>query len=224
MKKLPIYETFYSWQGEGCHAGKSAFFIRLFGCPVKCPWCDSAGTWHPDFIPEKVDKLSVHELVQQAKAHNPEIVVITGGEPSIHDLSELTCALHEAGLTIHLETAGTHPIRGSFDWITLSPKVWKLPLDENLALANEFKIIVDEPGAIDHWESTLGKQLGNRPVWLNPEWLVSSEPEILAAINSKVKERRFSYRAGFQLHKLYAVDEEDPRSKPVSELRIQASK
>ncbi|MDG2170458.1 MAG: 7-carboxy-7-deazaguanine synthase QueE, partial [Opitutales bacterium] len=87
MKPLPVYETFYSWQGEGCHMGKSAFFIRLFGCPIKCPWCDSAGTWHPDFVPETIERISVEALVAQAKEHNPAIVVITGGEPCIHDLT-----------------------------------------------------------------------------------------------------------------------------------------
>ncbi len=220
MKSLPIYETFYSWQGEGCHMGKSAFFIRLFGCPIKCPWCDSAGTWHPDFVPETIEKISVEALVAQAKEHQPAIVVITGGEPCIHDLTELTHALQTAGLKVNLETAGAYPIRGSFDWITLSPKEWEHPLDENLALAHEFKVIVDKAETIEFWEATLGDQLSKRPVWLNPEWSQRADPLILRTINSTVKNGQYDYRAGYQLHKLFAVDEEDSRSKPTTELRL----
>src|SRR5690606_10755697 len=52
--RYPVHEQFHTWQGEGVHMGRSAYFIRTFGCPVKCPWCDSAGTWHPDHIPAKV--------------------------------------------------------------------------------------------------------------------------------------------------------------------------
>lgn len=220
MKSLPIYETFYSWQGEGCHMGKSAFFIRLFGCPIKCPWCDSAGTWHPDFVPETIERISVEALVAQAKEHNPAIVVITGGEPCIHDLTELTHALQEADLKVNLETAGAYPIRGSFDWITLSPKEWKHPLNENLALAHEFKVIVDKAETIEFWEASLGDQLSRRPVWLNPEWSQREDPQILRTINSAVKNGQQDYRAGYQLHKLFAVDEEDSRSKPTTELRV----
>jgi 7-carboxy-7-deazaguanine synthase len=223
MKPLPVYETFYSWQGEGCHMGKSAFFIRLFGCPIKCPWCDSAGTWHPDFVPETIERISVEALVAQAKEHNPAIVVITGGEPCIHDLTELTHALQEADLTVNLETAGAYPIRGSFDWITLSPKEWKHPLNENLALAHEFKVIVDKPETIEFWETTLGDQLSKRPVWLNPEWSQRADPLILRTINSAVKKGQHDYRAGYQLHKLFAVDEEDSRSKPTTQLRLSPS-
>ena len=220
MKRLPIYETFYSWQGEGCHMGKSAFFIRLFGCPIKCPWCDSAGTWHPDFVPDSVDKLSIEDLVAQAKEHNPSMVVITGGEPCIHDLSDLTDSLHESGLRVHLETAGAHTIRGAFDWITLSPKEWKHPAPENLELASEFKVIVDKPETINFWEKKIGSQYSDRPVWLNPEWSKRNDPEILGRINAAVKKGKYAYRAGYQMHKLYQVDEEDSRSKPVIDLSL----
>ena len=58
-KHIPIHEVFYAFQGEGVHMGKSAFFIRTFGCPLHCPWCDSAGTWHKDFIPKQIDKIDV---------------------------------------------------------------------------------------------------------------------------------------------------------------------
>ena len=114
---LPIHEQFYSFQGEGVHIGRAAYFIRTFGCPVHCPWCDSAGTWHPDYIPEKVHRFDVATLVQAVNETNAEFVVVTGGEPTVHNLSPLVDALHEVGLKAHLETSGAFPIKGDFDWI-----------------------------------------------------------------------------------------------------------
>ena len=218
MKALPVYETFYTWQGEGCHMGKPAFFIRLFGCPVHCPWCDSAGTWHPDHIPSHIEKRSVETLVTEAKQHAPGIVVITGGEPCIHNFTHLTDHLRAADIRVHLETSGAFPIQGTFDWITLSPKVWKKPLAECLKIAHEFKVIVDSESAINIWENEISQYWAGKPVWLHPEWSLSKNAKILALINSRVKESVYGYRAGYQLHKLYQVDEEDSRSQPTINL------
>jgi organic radical activating enzyme len=137
-------------------------------------------------------------------------VVVTGGEPAIHDLEPLVNALHRAELKVHLETSGAFPIRGNFDWITLSPKRWKLPLAESLAKAGEFKIIVDSPGAIEEYARSL-EPVG-RPVWLHPEWSRHADPEILNAITDWVKQHGAPYRAGWQLHKPYQADLLDPKS------------
>lgn len=117
MVCFPVVETFHSLQGEGAWAGVNAFFIRLGGCDVGCPWCDTKESWNRDRHPQ----LSVAQLTQAAKAANPTIVVVTGGEPTMHDLEPLTRALHSAGLRVHLETSGAHPLSGDFDWITLLP-------------------------------------------------------------------------------------------------------
>ncbi|MFO8027631.1 MAG: 7-carboxy-7-deazaguanine synthase QueE [Opitutales bacterium] len=209
---LPVHEQFYSFQGEGAHAGKAAYFIRTYGCPVHCPWCDSAGTWHPDYVPEKVNRIKVDELVAAAAATRAEFVVVTGGEPAIHDLRPLVEALHAAGLRAHLETSGAFPIKGEFDWITLSPKRWKRPLHENPAKADEFKIIVDSPGAIEEYTVILAAALNERPVWLHPEWSLRDNPEILNGITDWVKAHGAPYRAGWQLHKPYQADILDPKS------------
>jgi 7-carboxy-7-deazaguanine synthase len=219
MRDLPVYETFYTWQGEGCHMGKPAFFIRLFGCPVHCPWCDSAGTWHPDHIPETIDKRSISALVSDASQHNSAMVVITGGEPCIHDLKDLTQELQKTGKRVHLETSGAFPIKGSFDWITLSPKIWKKPIPSCLEQADEYKIIVDSLEAIDVWETEISVYWKDKSVWLHPEWSKRNDPSILNLINGRVKESKQPYRAGFQIHKLYQVDEEDERSKPTIQLQ-----
>ena len=216
-KPLPIHERFYTFQGEGCHAGRAAHFIRTFGCPVHCPWCDSAGTWHPDYIPDKVERIDVTTLAAEAAAHHAEFTVITGGEPAIHDLRELTDALHAAGQKVHLETSGAFPLKGEFDWITLSPKRWKLPLTENIPLADEFKFIVDTRNAIEEYAGRL-PQDEQRPIWLHPEWSQHANPEILNAITEWVKTHGSPFRAGWQLHKNYAADLLDQRSAPSAPL------
>lgn len=213
---LPIHEQFYSFQGEGTHAGKAAYFIRTYGCPVHCPWCDSAGTWHPDYLPKQINRIAPEELVAAAKAEHAEFVVVTGGEPAIHDLNPLVDALHAAGLKAHIETSGAFPVKGKFDWITLSPKRWKLPLEANLAKADEFKIIVDSLDAIAEYAEVLDPK--NRPVWLHPEWSMRENAPILNAITDWVKAHGAPYRAGWQLHKPYNADLLDPKSEKAAPL------
>ncbi len=217
---LPIHEQFYTFQGEGAHAGRAAYFIRTFGCPVHCPWCDSAGTWHPDYIPKKIQRLSASELAEQVAQTAAEFVVITGGEPAIHDLGRLTEALHTIARPVHLETSGAFQIQGAIDWITLSPKRWKHPLAENVQRANEFKIIVDKPEAIEEYSQMLTK-LGahsDTPIWLHPEWSQHANQAVLDAITEWVKNKGAPYRAGWQMHKNYAADLTDPRSAPAAPL------
>ena len=216
--KLPIHEQFYSFQGEGLHSGRAAYFIRTFGCPVHCPWCDSAGTWHPDYIPQRIDRITPDELATEANKTSAEFTVITGGEPTIHNLSELTDALHTVGQKVHLETSGAFPIQGTFDWITLSPKRWKLPLADTLVQADEFKLIIDRPEAITEYTSVINVvdySSGAKPiVWLQPEWSQRNNFKVLNAITNWIKEHGAPYRAAWQLHKNYNADLLDSRSAP----------
>ncbi|MBD5779369.1 7-carboxy-7-deazaguanine synthase QueE [Pelagicoccus sp. NFK12] len=224
-KTLPVHERFHSWQGEGVHLGRSAFFIRLFGCPVHCPWCDSAGTWHPDYVPKNVERFTADQLADEASKSGAKFAVITGGEPTIHDLSDLTTALKERGIGRHIETCGGFPIRGDFDWITLSPKWQKLPLMDNLPLASEFKLIVEDAESIGKWISTIGSSFSEgRPVWLHPEWSQHGNAEVLETITRCVKERGDPYRAGYQVHKLYRADLLDPNSRESAPLGGDESK
>ena len=220
--KLPVHEQFYSFQGEGVYTGRAAYFIRTFGCPVHCPWCDSAGTWHPDYIPKKVDRFTPEELAVEAAKTNAEFTVITGGEPAIHDLTELTDALHAVGQKVHLETSGAFPVKGDIDWITLSPKRWKLPLADNIGRANEFKLIIDQPGAIEEYVAVLtessAKIKADSVTWLHPEWSQQNNSEILNCITEWIKTHGAPYRAGWQLHKNYAADLIDQRSAPAAPL------
>ena len=146
---------------------------------------------------------------------------MTGGEPTIHNLTVLTEALHAVGQRVHLETSGAFSIQGTFDWITLSPKRWKLPLPENLCHANEFKLIIDQPGAIEEYIAVLnegGVDGIDRTVWLHPEWSQHTNTELLNRITEWVKANGAPYRAGWQLHKNYAADLLDERSTPEAPL------
>ena len=217
-RALPVYERFHAWQGEGAHMGKSAFFIRLHGCPVHCPWCDSAGTWHPDHVPDSIDRIEPEDLAEEAIQSGSEIVVITGGEPAIHPLYELVHELRIRSIPIHIETCGAFPVQGEMDWITLSPKWNKLPIEETFLLADEFKIIVETPEDLTKWTEALPMKDRRVPVWLHPEWSKAEDEEVLGAINQWIKDHGFPYRAGYQLHKLYKVDEADERSRPIASL------
>ena len=216
--RYPVHETFHSWQGEGVHLGRSTFFIRLFGCPVKCPWCDSAGTWHPDYVPETVDKREADELAEMAATAKPEFVVITGGEPAIHDLGPLTRALKEKGIASHLETSGGFEIRGDLDWITLSPKWQRLPLEKNLSRADELKLIIEDGDSIEKWIQELGDAIGSKPVWLHPEWSKRENADVLESITEWVKRNGAPFRAGLQAHKFFKADFLDPNSAKPSPL------
>ena len=114
----PIMEVFPTLQGEGKFTGYPAYFIRLAGCDVGCSWCDVKESWPADEYP----LLSACEIAIGATESGHKLAVITGGEPCMYDLTALTTELKKRGFQVHLETSGTHQIRGEFDWITLSPK------------------------------------------------------------------------------------------------------
>ena len=223
---LPVHEVFKSIQGEGFYSGRAAFFIRLFGCPVHCPWCDSAGTWHRDYVPETVERCSLFDLTMQAVRSEVTMVILTGGEPTIHKgIEEMPKLFHSFGLKLHIETCGGFEINlEEFNWITLSPKYDKPPLPKIINQAHEFKIIVEKLDDIGYWTSMIlahaglrkGKQPVNaisRPIWLHPEWSKRNDKEVLKTIMYAVKTRPDIYRAGWQIHKLYSADILDERSK-----------
>lgn len=214
--RYPVYERFYTWQGEGVHLGRAAYFIRLYGCPQACPWCDSAGTWHKDFRPEGVTLMSAEELAQAVRAESPDgaFVVVTGGEPILFDLAPLVGALHALGRRVHIETSGIAPLRGDLDWVTLSPKPFgQWPLPEVVARADEVKIIVHEPGDIRAGLETLAGLREDAVIWLHPEWSRARERDagVLNAITEAVKDDP-RLRAGYQMHKLYRADDLDVHS------------
>ncbi|GHF52749.1 organic radical activating enzyme [Deinococcus metalli] len=214
--KYPVYERFYTWQGEGVHLGRAAYFIRLYGCPQACPWCDSAGTWHRDYRPNGVTLMTAADLVSVVQQESPEgaFVVVTGGEPILFDLAPLVDALHAIGRRVHIETSGIAPLRGDLDWVTLSPKPFgQWPEASVVARADEVKIIVHDLGDIRAGLDTLTGLRDDAVVWLHPEWsrARNRDADVLNAITEAVKATP-RLRAGYQMHKLYRADDLDAHS------------
>jgi len=170
-QKLPVVEQFYTIQGEGRFTGHAAYFIRLAGCDVGCVWCDVKDSWNTEGFPT----FSPEELADKASEHSADIVVITGGEPAMYDLTQLCEALHKQGKRVHIETSGAHPIRGEFDWVTFSPKKFKAPVDESASKAHELKIVVFNKSDLK-WAETFQKQVPKDCLlYLQPEWSKNEE-------------------------------------------------
>ena len=138
MNELPVMEHFYTLQGEGYFSGQAAYFVRLGGCDVGCVWCDVKESWDADAHP----KMSIENIAALTAKDDGKIAVITGGEPAMYDLTQLCNAIKIKGIRTHIETSGSHPLKGDFDWITLSPKKFKAPLAESLEKADELKVVV----------------------------------------------------------------------------------
>lgn len=163
---LPVVETFHSVQGEGVWTGTNAFFIRLAGCDVGCPWCDTKHSWNSYRHPQR----NITDLISEAKAAHPAIVVVTGGEPLLHDLSSLSFGLKAANLRVHLETSGAHPFSGIFDWVTFSPKQTKPPHDSIYSQVSELKVVVANQSDLEWAEYHAAKIPPDALKFLQPEW------------------------------------------------------
>jgi 7-carboxy-7-deazaguanine synthase len=193
----PIVETFHSVQGEGAWTGVSAFFIRLGGCDVHCPWCDTKQSWNPKRHPQ----ISLQEIAKEAKAANPAIVVITGGEPLMHDLKPLTDRLHQLELRVHLETSGAHPFSGNFDWVTFSPKRFKSPHPSIYEHANELKVVVVNEEDLQWAQQQAALVPEYTLKYLQPEWNTPQSKDLILAYILKHPQWRIS----LQTHKLLEV-------------------
>ena len=164
--RIPVMETFLSLQGEGYHQGRLSYFIRLAGCDVGCPWCDVKESWEISNDQYQV----LDSVVGKAVNSGADMVIITGGEPLMHDLTELTKMLKKAGLSVHLETSGAYSLTGEFDWISLSPKKFKRPLDEIYSRANELKVVIASKKDLEWAEEESGKVKPSCHHYLQAEW------------------------------------------------------
>lgn len=197
-ERLPLVEDFYTIQGEGFHTGKPAYFIRLGGCDVGCAWCDAKYTWNPRLYPPT----DIDVVVERAVACAAQSIVITGGEPLMYPLGALTARLHGRGLKIFLETSGSHPFSGEFDWVCLSPKRKQPPLEEAFARADELKVIVGSEEDFGWAESNAAKVGEKCMLYLQPEWSVSERmmPAIVEYVKSNPR-----WNISIQSHKYMRV-------------------
>ena len=195
-------EHFYTLQGEGFHQGRAAYFVRLGGCDVGCVWCDVKDSWDANAHP----KMTVDEIVSTIKNNTPAdkkgLVVITGGEPLMHDLTQLTAALQAEGFETNIETSGAHPLSGSWNWICLSPKKFKAPLASVIPFANELKVVIFNKSDFDWAEKYAAQVSPECKLYLQPEWdkAASITPVIIEYIKQHPQ-----WELSLQIHKYINV-------------------
>ena len=201
---LPVVECFHSLQGEGKHAGRSAYFIRLASCKVGCPWCDTKHSWNPELHPQQ-SLIDLSTQTAKAQKEGAAFVVITGGEPLHHNLDNLCKEIRKSTLNqenksipIHLETSGIDMLSGNPDWITLSPKPHSPPRLDNLLSCQELKVVIQNAEDLHFaknmadlitnngkirpqlflqagWENEEGQALAVNFVKNNPDWRLSMQ-------------------------------------------------
>ena len=198
IQTLPVMEAFYTIQGEGFHQGRAAYFIRLGGCDVGCFWCDVKESWDASLHPQ----LSLEEIIDGATQYPGRLAVVTGGEPLLHNLDELTSQLHNAGFETNIETSGSSPLSGDWDWICLSPKKFKAPVPGNLPLANELKVVIYNKHDFE-WAETYAAQVSpSCKLYLQPEW--EKAPEVTPLIINYIKANP-QWELSLQVHKYINV-------------------
>jgi 7-carboxy-7-deazaguanine synthase len=192
--KLPLVEEFFTIQGEGFHAGKAAWFIRLGGCDIGCNWCDSRFSWNADMFPlVETEIIAGHALRSGAKS-----VVVTGGEPLMWNLDLLCSKLREENISTFIETSGAYTLSGKWDWICLSPKRNMPPSDNIFKQADELKVIIESQDDFEYAER-YKKMVGPEcKLFLQPEW--SRFKVVIPQIVSYVRKNP-GWRISLQIHK-----------------------
>ena len=198
LTKLPVMEKFYTIQGEGYYSGQPFYFIRLGGCDVGCHWCDVKESWDQN----QHQFIEIDDLIKDVKDHTSN-VVITGGEPLMWDLSELTKRFKENNIKLHLETSGAYEMSGNWDWVCLSPKKKMLPKQEIYSKANELKVIIynnhDFKFAIQESE----KVSPDCKLFLQPEW---SKFDIMKDKIAQFVMNNKNWNISLQIHKYLEID------------------
>ena len=195
---LPVMEQFYTLQGEGFYQGRAAYFIRLGGCDVGCVWCDVKDSWDAARHPQ----LAIDNIVAEAQKYPGRLAVVTGGEPLLHKLDALTQALHAAGFQTNIETSGSSPLSGSWDWICLSPKKFKAPLPEVVPFANELKVVIFNKSDFA-WAEQYAAMVGPAcKRYLQPEWEKAS---IVTPLIVDYIQQHPQWQLSLQVHKYINV-------------------
>ena len=198
LTKLPVMEKFYTIQGEGYYSGQPFYFIRLGGCDVGCHWCDVKESWDHN----QHQFIEVDDLIKDVKEHTSN-VVITGGEPLMWDLSELTKRFKENNIKLHLETSGAYELSGNWDWVCLSPKKKMLPKKEFYSMADELKVVIynndDFKFAIQESE----KVSQECKLFLQPEW---SKFDLMKDKIVQFVMKNKNWNISLQTHKYLEID------------------
>jgi 7-carboxy-7-deazaguanine synthase len=220
--RYPVNDCYTCVQGEGVQTGVAMVLLRLHGCAVGCPWCDTKETWLMDPDHEvatlaealganpRYTHLTADEIVAHIRDHNagPRWVLVTGGEPAQYDLAPLVAALQEAGYRVAIETSGTEVghLQAGFDWVCVSPKLnmpgGKEVRLETLTQAHEIKHVVGRSQDITDLEELLAaaQPPATTQICLQP---VSTSPKATELCLETVMAR--GWRLSIQTHKYIGV-------------------
>lgn len=190
---LPLMEEFYTIQGEGFHKGTAAYFVRIGGCDVGCHWCDVKESWNAELHPPT----ETSKIVKNASKFS-DTVVVTGGEPLSWDMTKLTGGFKAKGLKVHIETSGAYPLTGQWDWICLSPKKIKLPIEDIYPKADELKVIVFNKDDFSFAEEQSALVGDHCILYLQPEW--SKREKMMPLIVDYVMQNP-KWKVSLQTHK-----------------------
>jgi organic radical activating enzyme len=212
---LQVHSIFYTIQGEGMFTGFPAVFVRLAGCNLQCPSCDTTYTGHDVSI--LTNERIAEDVRERCGAAN--LVVITGGEPFRQNISRLCWLLTEAGFTVQIETNGTLPPPSNFPstaFLVCSPKTGKMnAVTERRADAFKYVLSYDsiaEDGlpvlALNHsaYPSVARpKSIGNRRIYLQP---MDAQDDTINTLNQAAVLKscmKHGYILQLQLHKVIGV-------------------
>ena len=191
-------EEFYSLQGEGFYTGQAAYFLRIGGCDVGCRWCDVRESWNSCYFQPVPTDL----IVDRAAKCPAGAVVVTGGEPMRYNLDRLCKGLKKNGIKTFLETSGTCPMSGIWDWICLSPKRECPPLKAILDLADELKIIIYDQTDFEWAEENASLSNPASRLYLQPEW--SNRLTMMPMIVNYIKDHP-RWKISLQSHKYIGI-------------------
>jgi len=202
---LKIAEIFPSLQGEGLRQGEPTIFIRLSGCNLKCPFCDTKYAWKDG------KQYSTEEILENVKKiwslFPARWVCITGGEPLLQDVSRLVRTLRKEGFKVQVETNATLYQPLLVDWYSISPKPEKyFYRPEYRTRAKEVKLILTR-----NLDFELVRKLRKAfpeatPFLLQPQsnrkWSLNLGMKIL---NQSLRAGLKNIRLSLQLHKTFGL-------------------
>lgn len=214
-KTLLVEEIFETIQGEGAFTGFPVSFVRLYGCPVGCDFCDQGWAASADTTRQNPHRLmAIANIVEQVSSYAPKRIVISGGEPLLQkNCAVLIHELQTVGFVVHIETAGIAPVSWldlEDCWITFSPKdkVARSPQYKSLELywkrADEIKLVIEDGTELNFYQAQLATT--QAPVYLQPEWNNLPVTSAIAVSLLQDLERRRSsdgrtFRLSLQTHK-----------------------
>ena len=197
-QKLPLIDEFYTVQGEAFHTGRAAYFIRIGGCDIGCRWCDTKISWSFD-----LHRLAtIDEILKNVQKNGADTIVVTGGEPTLYQLTPLCKVMKANNIQTHIETSGAYTLTGEWDWICLSPKKQTPPKEEIYKIADELKVIIYEPDDYRWAEEVAEKVNKNCKLFLQPEW--SRHKKLIPEIVEYVKKNK-KWRISLQAHKFMRI-------------------